>query len=67
MRTADSGNTDLWWLSIAGGEARPLGLGLGKQQIDEPRMHPDGRRFSFVVSRKSWEAWSLEDFLPKAH
>jgi Tol biopolymer transport system component len=56
-------NVDLWRVPIAGGEAKPLGLGPGNEMIAGPRLHPDGRRLSFVAATKRWEAWSLSNVM----
>ncbi len=54
--------TELWTVSVQGGEPRKLGLAVeGMIQIS---LHPDGRRIVFTQARNCDEVWALENFLP---
>ena len=61
--TSDS-KTELWSVSIEGGEARKLGLAVaGMIHIC---LHPDGRHIAFTSVQHRDEVWVLENFIPSA-
>jgi Tol biopolymer transport system component len=61
--TPDS-KTELWSISIEGGEPRRLELAV--EGMISISIHPDGRRIAFTQARNCDEVWALENFLPPA-
>jgi Tol biopolymer transport system component len=54
----------LWRVPLAGGQAEQMGISM-PGQLDNPRVHPDGRRITFAVFETgASEVWTLAHFLP---
>ena len=54
--------TDLWLISVQGGEARKLDLAA--EGMRDLCMHPDGRHIAFTAGPSQSEVWVMENFLP---
>jgi len=56
--------TELWRISVEGGE--PQNLGLTMKKMESLSIHPDGRRIAFTGPgpRPGAEVWVMENFLP---
>jgi Tol biopolymer transport system component len=52
------GSTELWRVSVDGGE--PVSLGLTLPGASGLRMHPDGRRIGFSAGEVDTEVWVME-------
>jgi Tol biopolymer transport system component len=60
----DEPKTELWLVSVQGGEPRKLELAaLNMRQLV---LHPDGRRLAFTSGWDRSEVWVMENFLPPA-
>jgi Tol biopolymer transport system component len=60
----NGGPSVLWRVPLAGGQAEQMGISM-PGQIDNPRVHPDGRRITFAVFETgASEVWTLAHFLP---
>ena len=55
--------SSLWRVPAAGANAEPLGIEM--HQVQDQRAHPDGRRIAFTAGTSKFEAWVLENILPK--
>lgn len=44
------------------GRTEPLGITM--EQLENPHLHPDGRRLAFVAGSNTFELWAMEGFLP---
>jgi Tol biopolymer transport system component len=56
---------ELWRIPAEGGQAQNLGVAM--EELDELRVHPDGRRLAFMAGKKdAGEVWVMENFLPAA-
>ena len=58
--------TELWRISVEGGEPQNLGLAMGK--IEHLSIHPDGRSVAFTGPGPTLgpEVWVMENILPKS-
>jgi len=56
------GHHELWAVPVEGGKPRPLGLNM--PGLNNPRVHPDGKRIAFTAGANTQEVWVLENFLP---
>jgi len=56
--------TELWSISVQGGEPRKLELAV--EGMIHVSIHPDGRHIAFTEVRNCDEVWVLENFLPPA-
>jgi Tol biopolymer transport system component len=64
-RRADDTKEDidgLWQVPSEGGEPRKIEI---KMDMNDLRLHPDGRRIAFISGKTTNELWVLENFLPK--
>jgi len=56
---------ELWRIPAEGGQAQNLGVAM--EELDELRVHPDGRRLALMAGKKdAGEVWVMENFLPAA-
>jgi Tol biopolymer transport system component len=56
--------TELWLISVQGGEPRKLELTA--ENMRDLSVHPDGRHVAFTAGQRRSEVWVMENFLPKA-
>jgi Tol biopolymer transport system component len=56
--------TELWSISVQGGEPRKLELAA--EGVIDISIHPDGRHIAFTSVQNRDEIWALENFLPPA-
>ncbi|MBI3494189.1 MAG: PD40 domain-containing protein, partial [Acidobacteria bacterium] len=64
VRGGNSAPNILWRVPVAGGEPEQMGISM-PGQLDNPQVHPDGRRITFgVFDTGASEVWTLERFLP---
>jgi Tol biopolymer transport system component len=56
--------TELWRISVQGGEPRKLELAA--EGMRELCLHPDGRHIAFTAGQDRSEVWVMENFLPVA-
>jgi Tol biopolymer transport system component len=64
VRQGSSAVRELWYTSVADGEARKIDLTMEVGMWDV-RLHPDGRRIAFAGgSPFAWEVWVMENLLP---
>ncbi len=56
--------TELWMVSVQGGDTRRLGLAA--EGMRDICLHPDGRHIAFTEVKNRDEVWVLENFLPPA-
>jgi len=56
--------TELWSVSVRGGEPRKLGLAV--EGMIHISLHPDGRHIAFTKAQNRDEVWVMENFLPPA-
>jgi Tol biopolymer transport system component len=57
-----SSKTELWSISVQGGEPRKLELTA--ENMRDLSVHPDGRHIAFTAGRDRSEVWVMENFLP---
>ncbi|MDA2924696.1 tetratricopeptide repeat protein [Acidobacteria bacterium AH-259-L09] len=57
----DYEKTELWRISVDGGEPEKLGETEG---VRRARLHPDGRQITFTAVQGMNELWVMENFLP---
>jgi len=55
--------SELWGVSVEGGEQRNLGFAVPKQ-VGSLSVHPDGKQLAFQIQEESTEVWVMENFLP---
>ncbi len=55
---------ELWRVPATGGEPQKLDLPALKN-LENVRIHPDGRRIVFVAGEPKGEVWVMENFLPE--
>jgi Tol biopolymer transport system component len=60
----DDSKTELWQISVQGGEPRKLDLTA--ENMRELRVNPDGRRIAFTAGQDKQAVWAMENFLPAA-
>jgi Tol biopolymer transport system component len=64
QKFSDSGNRrEFWLLSLDGGEPKKVDL-QPDWNTTSLRVHPDGRRVTYVAGQVKWEVMVLENFLP---
>ncbi|MCX6376441.1 MAG: hypothetical protein NTU88_10495, partial [Armatimonadetes bacterium] len=63
-RRANRGSlkTELWSVSVQGGEPRKLDLTA--ENMRDLSVHPDGRQIAFTAGQTKSEVWVMENFLP---
>ena len=59
---AGSSKTELWSISVQGGEPRKLELTA--ENMRDLSVHPDGRHIAFTAGQDRSEVWVMENFLP---
>ncbi len=52
----------IWAVAAAGGE--PYRIGIQDVGLSQLRIHPDGRRITYLAGEEQTEVWVMEDFLP---
>jgi Tol biopolymer transport system component len=57
-----SSKTELWSISVQGGEPRKLELTA--ENMRDLSVHPDGRHIAFTAGQGRSEVWVMENFLP---
>ena len=58
----DEKKTELWRISVDGGEPEKLGETEG---VRIPHLHPDGRQMALNAVQFMRELWVMENFLPE--
>jgi Tol biopolymer transport system component len=53
---------ELWMVSLDGSQTRKLSLNM--ENIQQLRIHPDGRQVAFTAGNQKSEVWVMENFLP---
>lgn len=53
---------ELWQVPSEGGEPSKIDI---KMDLNDLRLHPDGRRIAFTSGKTTNELWVMENFLPK--
>jgi Tol biopolymer transport system component len=63
--TLRGGQRQSLWLAAADGSgARQLDLRLGRSNIDNVEVHPNGRTIAWTAARFDETWWSMENLLP---
>ena len=57
--------SELWGVSVAGGEQRSLGFSV-PQDVASLSVHPDGRQLALTLTEEATEVWVMENVLPSA-
>ena len=57
------GDYELWRVPTAGG--KPVSTGMKMPDIRQLSIHPDGNRIAFTSVRWNYEAWAIDNLLPK--